>query len=259
MKGRAIVARILILTPVKDAARYLDSYFAGLDRLTHPRAALSVGLLESDSCDATYELLAARLPEVRERLRRVTLLKHDFGYRLPADVPRWAPEHQLARRTVLARSRNRLLMGALDDEDWVLWLDVDVIDYPRDIIERLLATEKDIVTPHCVVSPGGPTFDLNAWSDGGRLHLEDLRGRPDLVQLDSVGGTMLLVRADAHRDGLNFPAFLYGRQSPIARDPTPITGAGVGEVETEGLALMARDMGYACWGMPNLEILHANA
>ena len=32
-----------------------------------------------------------------------------------------------------------------------------------------------------------------------------------------------------------------------------------GEVETEGLGLMARDMGYECWGMPNLEIVHADA
>jgi peptide chain release factor subunit 1 len=32
----------------------------------------------------------------------------------------------------------------------------------------------------------------------------------------------------------------------------------VGELETEGLGIMAGDMGYQCWGMPNLEILHAD-
>lgn len=31
-----------------------------------------------------------------------------------------------------------------------------------------------------------------------------------------------------------------------------------GEIETEGLGMMAYDMGYECWGMPNLEIKHAN-
>jgi hypothetical protein len=159
---------------------------------------------------------------------------------------------------VLARSRNHLLIGALGDEDWVLWLDVDVVDYPPDVLARLLATGRDIVMPHCVVTPGGPTFDLNAWSDHGRLHLDDLRDGDELVRLDAVGGTMLLVRADAHRDGLNFPPFLYGGASPLARDPTPITGVGTGEIETEGLGLMARDMGYECWGMPQLEIVHAN-
>jgi hypothetical protein len=29
-----------------------------------------------------------------------------------------------------------------------------------------------------------------------------------------------------------------------------------GEIETEGLGIMAHEMGYECWGMPNLEILH---
>jgi hypothetical protein len=27
-----------------------------------------------------------------------------------------------------------------------------------------------------------------------------------------------------------------------------------GEIETEGLGVLASDMGYECWGMPNLEI-----
>jgi hypothetical protein len=259
VEDRLIDERVLILTPVKDAAGHLSRYFEALNRLSFPAERLSLGWLESDSEDGTFELLAARLPEAEARFRRVTLLRRDFGFRMPPGVPRWAPAWQLARRAVLAKSRNHLLIGALGDEDWVLWLDVDVVEYPPDILERLLATGKDIVTPHCVARPGGPTFDLNAWTEGGRLHLEDLRGGPELVPLDSVGGTMLLVRADAHRDGLNFPPFLYGRANPVARNPTPITGHGTGEVETEGLGLMARDIGYECWGMPNLEIVHADA
>jgi hypothetical protein len=254
----SIGERVLIMTPVKQAARHLDRYFALLERLEHPSGLLSLGLLESDSTDGTYALVSSRLPELERRYRRVTLVKRDFGLQLPPDQPRWAAHLQLARRSVLAKSRNHLLIAALADEDWVLWLDVDVVDYEPDIVSRLLATGRDIVTPHCVTWPGGPTFDLNAWSDHGRLHLQDLRGGPDLVPLHAVGGTMLLVRADAHRDGLNFPAFLYGRESPLARKPTPITGEGVGEVETEGLGLMAWDMGYECWGMPNLEIVHAD-
>jgi peptide chain release factor subunit 1 len=208
--------------------------------------------LESDSRDGTFELLSSRLARLRERFHRVTLLQHAFDFHMPPGVLRWAASHQLKRRTVLARSRNRLLSGALRDEDWVLWLDVDVIDYPPDVIERLLSTGKELVTPHCVVTPGGRTFDLNAWSHGGRLHLDDMRGGPDLVPLDAVGGTMLLVLADAHRDGLNFPAFPFGRRNPLVR-----AGVRGGEVETEGLGLMAHDMGYTCWGMPNLEIVHA--
>ncbi|HZQ96003.1 MAG TPA: hypothetical protein VFA67_13395, partial [Candidatus Sulfotelmatobacter sp.] len=137
------------------------------------------------------------------------------------------------------------------DEDWVLWLDVDVIEYPADILEQLLATGKDVVHPHCVKAFGGPSFDRNAWRDQGRLHLEDLRQEGPLVRLDAVGGTMLLVRANLHREGLIFPPFAYGRPNPRIRRDTP-------ELETEGLGLMAQDMGYECWGMPHLEIRHSD-
>lgn len=240
---------VMVATPVKDAADYLEAYFLLLGELSYPRDRLSLAFLESDSEDSTYADLERRLPGLRRRCRRAGLWKHNFGYRIPAGTSRHEDAVQPERRSVLARSRNHLLARGLDDEEWVLWLDVDVIDTPADVIERLLATGKEIVQPHCVLVPGGPTYDCNGWRDHGRLHLDDLRGEGDLVPLDAVGATMLLVRADLHRDGLVFPAFPYGVGHPLARP-------GRGEVETEGLGILAHDMGHTCWGMPNLEIRH---
>jgi GT2 family glycosyltransferase len=255
MPGRPTV---LVLTPVKQAAAHLEAYFRALGGIDHPAELVSLGMLEGDSDDGTYELIAERLPELRSRYRRATLVRWDSGFRMPVEAQRWAPPFQLPRRVVLARARNRLLMAALDDEDWVLWLDVDVTAYPSDVIQRLLDAGKDIVAPHCVTEPGGPTFDWNSWREHGEVRMDALRGGPDLVRLDAVGGAMLLVRADLHREGLIFPPYLYGRRSRFARDPNPFTGDDVGEVETEGLGMMAKDMGYECWGMPNLEIIHPN-
>ncbi len=247
--------KVLILTPMKAAKKYLDTYFAGLRLLTYPRRLLSLGILESDSTDGTYAEVETRL--TGEDFRRKTLLKKDFGFQIPPEVPRFALVFQRTRRAILARARNQLLFRALHDEDWVLWLDVDVISYPADIIERLIALDRDIIHPNCVIEPGGSTFDRNAWCEGGRQHMDDLRGR-GLVRLDAVGGTMLLVRADCHRDGLIFPPFFYGARSRWVRDPHPEFGSTVGEIETEGLGLLAKDMGIECWGLPDLEIIHAN-
>jgi Anp1 len=130
-----------------------------------------------------------------------------------------------------------------------------VIEYPRGLIERLIAPGRDIVHPHCVKRYGGPTFDLNAWREHGQVHMDKLRGGTDLVRLDAVGGTVLMIRADVHRDGLIFPSFPYGASNPAVRRPHPLKMDG--ELETEGLGIMAIDMGYQCWGMPNLEVLHA--
>ncbi len=259
----ALGPTILILTPVKNARANLDRYFELLATLSFPHERLSLGLLESDSTDGTFEEIERRRTRLAAAFRRVGLWKKDFGLRLPPGLPRWAPGFQIPRRTVLAKSRNHLLMHALDDEDWVLWLDVDVVDYPPDILERLLAHDRQILHPHCVREYGGPSFDRNAWRQrdrtAGEVHMDRMRGGPELVRLDSVGGTMLLIRADLHRDGLIFPPYFYGRASDAVRPRNPMLSQGVGELETEGLAIMARDMGVQCWGLPNLEIRHSKA
>ena len=98
------------------------------------------------------------------------------------------------------------------------------------------------------------SFDLNNWSGHAQFHLHDLRGNRDLVPLDSVGSAMLLVRADCHRDGLIFPCFPYG--IPNRRVRPPGKNVWYGEVESEGLGVMAGDMGLQCWGMPNVRVVH---
>lgn len=250
---------ILILVPLKDAVTFLPNFWRNLEILTYPHDRISLGFLEGDSLDNTYAAIDSHLPQLREEFAKVSLFKRDYAYR--SSLPRWEKSQQFIRRSILAKSRNYLLSRALENEAWVLWIDVDVARWPDDVIERLLAVQKDIVVPHCVSLKTGETFDMNTfklkpesdnfdWSpyitDGilqppkghGRFYLSDLR-RHDCVEVDGVGGTMLLVRADLHREGLIFPPYSYKFH-----------------IETEGLALMAKDMGYQAWGLPNLEIHH---
>jgi hypothetical protein len=66
-------------------------------------------------------------------------------------------------------------------------------------------------------------------------------GSSNRREVSGVGtGAMLLVRADLHREGLVFPPFSYKLH-----------------IETERLAMVAKDMGYQCWGLPNLKIIHS--
>ncbi len=253
------MTKVLILTPVKDAAAHLGRYFSNLAALDRTGLSLSIGMLESDSLDGTFTLANVGLQQLAGTFARVGIWQKPFGYRMPPGTPRWSHEHQIDRRAVLARSRNHLLFRALDDEDWVLWLDVDVIAYPRDLIQQLLAVGRSIVHPHCVLDHGGPSFDRNAWYGPAETHMDLMRAAPGAVPLDGVGGTCLLVAADLHRDGLIFPPFLYGRAHPAARCPGPWAPRQPGEIETEGLGLMAQDMGEQCWGLPRLEIIHAKS
>lgn len=251
--------KILIATPVKDAVPFLDSFFANLLRTDYPLDKISLALLESDSRDATAAVAREHLAAHGHRLAGTRLLQRDYGFQLKRE--RSHPSLERQRRTVLAQSRNTLVESALDDEAWVLWIDVDLLKWPADVLLRLLDSGHQIVCPNCVKGVyGGPSFDLNSFvfkdkarRDGpehlldglyqppaglSRKYLDAFRDQEE-VELDGVGGTMLLVEADLHRHGLRFPAMPYR-----------------GFVETEGLAQMAQDFGVTCWGLPKVEIVH---
>jgi Anp1 len=250
---------LLILTPVKDGRIFLPHYFNNLYQLQYPPDLISIGFLESDSKDNTFKLIEQSLPALRSRFRRVHLYKRDFNFQLT--TPRWEDSIQIKRRSILAKSRNFLLSKCLDDEELVLWLDIDLHSYPVDIIQDLIGVNKEIVTPECILQNTDRSYDLNTfklkdpdqdWTqytiDGvkmppkgeGRIYLQDLRAF-DLVEVDSVGTTMLLVKADLHREGLNFPSYSYK-----------------GHLESEGLAMMAKDIGVSSWALPNSKIIHFN-
>jgi hypothetical protein len=251
---------VLIAVPVRDAADTLDRLFECLLALRHPRDELSLAFLESDSNDNSLALLRAFADAHAGAFRRVEVIKRDYGIATP--TPRWAPEAQRSRRSHIARVRNELVVEALRDENWVLWIDADIVNFPDDIVSILLSAEARIVHPNAVRVPGEPSMDLNAWVmewamlpsvmapwiiDGlyqpppghQRLFLSDLRYW-DSVRLNSVGGTMLLVDANLHRAGLLFPETPYRYL-----------------IETEGFGMAACDMGIFPIGLPNVEVIHA--
>ncbi len=273
--------RILILVPCKDVEKFLPILESNLLGLTYPKHLLSIGFLEGDSKDNTYQALQNIKQNLSESFAEVFLLQHSFAAGeftkeelnqgelnqeefkkvAPRDSQRWKMRKQLKRRSIIAQVRNYLLKKCLNDKhQWVLWVDSDVIHWESDCIQQLLSFNKDILVPHCVREDNGRTFDLNSFKyqddkrrnwrtylrDGliqppvgyGRLYLEDFPEH-DLVSLDGLGGTMMLVKADIHRQGLIYPDYILHKH-----------------IETEALAFMARDMGYECWGTPQVTIVH---
>jgi|APTNR8051073442_1049403.scaffolds.fasta_scaffold00178_12 GT2 family glycosyltransferase len=251
--------QVLIAIPVRNAATTLEALFQHLLALTHPVEKRTLAFIEGDSTDHSYALLEDFVQQHRAAFRDIHLLRHH--QRAPNYTHRWEPQHQRERRSGIARIRNRLLQRALGREDWVLWLDADIIQFPPTLIDDLRAVGAPVVHPNCVQTAGGPSFDLNAWIrertvsreqmrpylvDGlfqppvghNRLYLSDLRYH-DRIPLHSVGGTCLLVAADVHRAGLHFPI------RPEA-----------GLIETEAFAARVRAHGCPIIGLPNYEVRH---
>ncbi|AEO63593.1 glycosyltransferase family 62 protein [Thermothielavioides terrestris NRRL 8126] len=274
--------RVLILTPLKDAAPHLPRYFELITNLTYPHDLIDLAFLVSDSTDETLAVLAAELDRIQKSggsvpFRSATVVEKDFGFKLSQAVDdRHGFEIQAPRRKALARARNYLLSTALrPDHSWVYWRDVDIVECPADVLEDFIAHDRDILVPNIWFhrfEDGRDIegrFDYNSWVesnkarrlasklskddilvegykkyyDTGRKHMAlmgDWRGnKHEEIELDGIGGVNIIVKADVHRSGINFPCYAFENQA-----------------ETEGFAKMAKRAGYGVYGLPNYVVWH---
>ena len=149
--------RILILTPLRDAASHLFKHFQLLVQLTYPHELIDLAFLVGDSTDDTLAVLSAELdriqnspdPKMGGPFHSVSIIKKDFGISYSMDVEtRHLFENQGPRRMAIAKARNYLLYAALKPEhSWVYWRDVDVVEHPAKILEDFTSHDKDIIVP----------------------------------------------------------------------------------------------------------------
>lgn len=145
--------RILILSPLKDAAPYLNQYFDLVSQLTYPHHLIDLGFLVGDSTDDTLAVLAKELDRVQSdpkvAFRSAMIVEKDMGSHLMMDVEsRHGFAAQGPRRKMLGKVRNFLLSATLKpDHSWVYWRDVDIQENPPSIIEDFIAHDRDILVP----------------------------------------------------------------------------------------------------------------
>ncbi|KAK0281162.1 hypothetical protein LTR91_000244 [Friedmanniomyces endolithicus] len=281
--------RVLILTPLRNAAPYIEQHFDLLSQLTYPHHLIDLAFLVGDSSDDTLAVLAMELDRVQSRSDRIsfhsaTIVEKDFGAAVGMNVEdRHGFKAQGPRRKLMGKARNYLLSSALKPEHaWVYWRDVDIKDSPAKIIEDFVAHDRDVLVPNVWFHRYKPDpddrygrlrdiegrFDYNSWqeSDTGRrlaasldrdvvlaegykeyetertymAKMGDWRDNKDVeIPLDGIGGVNILVKADVHRSGINFPCYAFENQA-----------------ETEGFAKMAKRAGYGVFGLPNYVVWH---
>ncbi|KAI5927756.1 mannan polymerase complexes MNN9 subunit [Camillea tinctor] len=218
---------------------------------------------------------------LKDRFRSIVIERQDFDPPLVSqdEAERHKMENQKARRASMSRARNSLLFTALGvDTSWVLWLDSDIVETPPTLIQDLAAHDKALIVPNCYQrytdpdtgKPAERPYDFNSWQDSQTAqqiatkmgpddillegysematyralmaYMAESEDKKDLeVNLDGVGGTALLVKADVHRDGAMFPPFPFYHL-----------------IETEGFAKMAKRLGWQAVGLPNYKVYHYN-
>jgi len=280
--------RVLILTPLRNAAQHLDKYFELVSQLSYPHDLIDLAFLVGDSEDDTLGMLSMELERIQSRndkvpFHSVMIVEKDFKDDPDAKLVSQNVEdrHGFAaqgpRRRIMGKARNFLLSAALKPEhSWVYWRDVDIQDSPSKIIEDFVAHDRDILVPNIWFhryQDGRDIegrFDYNSWQESptglklaasldrdvvlaegykeyhtDRVYMArmgDWRDNKDIeIPLDGVGGVSIIVKADVHRAGINFPSYAFENQA-----------------ETEGFAKMARRAGYQVFGLPNYVVWHVD-
>lgn len=146
--------RVLILSPLRNAAPYIEQHFDLLSQLTYPHHLIDLAFLVGDSTDDTLAVLAMELERVQSRTDKIPfnsalIVEKDFGVTLSQSVEdRHGFAAQGPRRKAMGKARNYLLSAALKPEhSWVYWRDVDIKDSPSKIIEDFVAHDRDILVP----------------------------------------------------------------------------------------------------------------
>ncbi|KAF2721960.1 glycosyltransferase family 62 protein [Polychaeton citri CBS 116435] len=276
---------VLILTPL---ARFYHEYWDNLEKLDYPHDLISLGFIIPKGREgnlATQQLQehisTTQAPGNKNRFASITILRDDVELpNLQTESERHALANQKERRAAMSKARNSLLFTTLGPTtSWVLWLDSDIVETPKSLIQDMASHDKPIIVPNCFqrfynkekgemdVRP----YDFNSWQDSPTAQgLADKMGPDEIllegyqematyrslmaymsdaaggdprreVQLDGVGGTALLVKADVHRDGAMFPPFAFYHL-----------------IETEGFAKMAARLSWQSWGLPNYYVYHYN-
>ncbi|KAK6204454.1 Anp1-domain-containing protein [Scheffersomyces amazonensis] len=245
--------------------------------------------------DLNFEKLIQEAPTPISRITVSTNTDLDKNLGFSRDH-RHDSEVQRLRRRAIAKNRNYLTISTLKDEQYLLFLDSDIIDFerPHRILSTFIESGKDIIVPR--ISKGANVdYDLNSWKGkrpkpndmqlklldegkiveaayypekveaaagaaSGTLHFRNFlhdkeysefrHNYKHAVELDSVGGAMLFMKADVFRMGANFPtSYIVGT--------TWDRSEGYDGIETEGICYLAKPLGFKCWGYPNVVGIHS--
>lgn len=261
--------KVAILIPVCNVVHLLKNLMKQLNTLTYPHHLLSVYFGEDSSADRTLDMATLIADDLKNKYGFNDSVSYHFN--ISGGIHgSWNDVHirsiQYERRAHIAKARNLLLKVALKKGqfDYILWIDSDISTLPKDLIQQLMFAESDVVVPSCLFISGSHkrNFDKNSWRETPtsvedqrhlpqdvllvegygmthRIYLPDLRPEGRVVPLDGVGGCTLLIRTKCHQSGLNFPEKVYSHH-----------------IETEGLAKMAKHMGYSVVGVPFVEVFH---
>jgi glycosyltransferase involved in cell wall biosynthesis len=185
---------VTVVTPMRNAERYLIDYSRRIDELEHPKDQLRVVVVEGDSVDATVSMVTAWAEQMRGQPMQVSVVKCDTG------KPHYGSVVNGERFWTLATVFNAGLEAVdMDWTDYVLVVPVDIM-FRYDLLSRLLAWKRDVIAPFVYMN--GVFYDIWAFSMEDQFFgpfpeitgpiPEALTEEVMPLEMTTIGGTMLI-------------------------------------------------------------------
>ncbi|KPI35087.1 Mannan polymerase II complex ANP1 subunit [Cyphellophora attinorum] len=274
--------RVLLCTPLRDAAPHLPMFFAHLRNFTYPHHLIDLAFLVSDSKDNTESLLTELLEALQNDesptmpYGEISVIHKDFGQAVGQDVEsRHGFAAQAGRRKLMAQARNWLLSAALRPyHSWVYWRDADVETCPFTILEDLMRHDKDVIVPSKCLA----TFArLARWRATLRSQLMQ-ESETALALADTLDEDAVIV--EGYAEYATWRPHLAYLRDPYGDPDVEMELDGVGGVsilakarvfragvhfpafsfekhaETEGFGKMAKRMKFSVVGLPHYTVWH---
>ncbi|KAI8379060.1 uncharacterized protein BYT42DRAFT_496296 [Radiomyces spectabilis] len=265
---------VLIATIVQaDSLKHMEHFLNLIEQLAYPNNNIDLAILVLDPAPTTVH--AVRLYVERANLHvSVDLYAKTLDDDLKLVFPTEQPVYELEplQRSAMARARNYLIQSALKvHHDHVLWLDIHLDEVPATLLQDLIQLDVDIVVPNTMIRSGDNVlgFDRQNWQETEtslslqhevaedfifmegwwefethRLLMVDISNAADpfqKVQLDGIGSTCSLTKAEIHRSGILYAPYPYQHQ-----------------LDSEAMAKMAKAAGYQVYGLPGYIIYYSN-
>lgn len=187
---------LLVCVPVKNCARSLPRTLEELAIQDYAHDRTDVVLMENDSEDDSWAVCLAardRLSEVG--FRNVVVERARFGFRLPHH-DRHTMAVQARRYLVMGQVRQTMLERYLADQDFLWWLDADIIGIPVGALSMMIGFDVDALTNRFVVADVEFDHTTQIIDDDGAVRLPrellgtDRMSRPLLPCRQTVGMTL---------------------------------------------------------------------
>ena len=231
---------IAICSLFRNRSAHIKACFERRKQLAYPQDLLTHICIEGDSEDNTFELLQ----------REAACHKNMIVKKLDANMPAmWGFIHP-ARLKALADSANLAIEVAAmqTNAEYVLWLESD-LEYPLDIIERLMRWKKAVVAPMVFIKGSEMFYDIWAFRQGVDSERKGPEGAggcfranapyhpayqsDQIFQVDSAG-SVLFIKTEVIRKGGHF-----------TNDEVIV-----------GFCKSSRSLGYEVWVDPSTIVWH---